>query len=295
MGIPLEIDHDGIVVKTHDKEWQDMSDEDRRSKAYAIWCDLVHQYSGCGLTVETDKLVAISGIAKRIQEVLNDDYLAGMWATHLPVGLLWRIWRPLHPYALSHSYRAPSWSWASVKERVILNSQETNAGLELVKGFHASTVPAGNDPTGEIASALLRVSAFLVTVIYKHDSEGNSQLFMGQQWSAVSNNWWDIKKTIIDSPPSAATAGGIVEFKLHFMPVWYGVWPVREKVARVTGLLLQPTGRAKGEFRRFTYMNLALGRKFSPEWPKEFVGIKQEHWLEYEEFDGVDKYTFTMV
>lgn len=295
-GVPLDIACDGIITKTDDMKWEDMSDEDRCDKVYTVWCDLVHNYSGYGLTVETDKLIAISGIAKRIREICNDEYLAGMWNAHLPIGLLWRVWRPRRPYALSKAYRAPSWSWASVKERVFLDSQGHFSGVELVKDVHASTVLARDDPTGEIVSASLRMSAFLITVIYKHDPEGrHSQLFMGQQWSEVSNQWYDSKKTIVDGPPSAATSDGTTEFKLHFLPIWHGYVDMTEAVTRVTGLLLQPTRRVRGEFRRFTYMNLALERTFTPEWPKEFVGIEQESWLEYEEFDGINRYRFTIV
>ncbi|KAF8860218.1 HET-domain-containing protein [Acephala macrosclerotiorum] len=297
-GVPSDIASDGIVAKRDDMEWEDMSANDRREKVYTVWCDLVHNYSGYGLTVETDKLIAISGIAKRIQEISDDQYLAGMWKSHLPVGLLWRVWRSRRPYALSASYRAPSWSWASVKERVFLNSQEPFPGIELVKDrdFQASTVLASNDPTGEIVSASLRMSAFLITVIYKHDPEGRiSQLFMDGQWSDVSNQWYDSKRTIVDSPPPVAIANGTTEFKLHFLPIWHGYVSSKEEVTRVTGLLLQPTGKMKGEFSRFTYINLALDRAFTLEWPKEFVGIRQESWLEYEEFDGVNKYDFTIV
>jgi hypothetical protein len=78
----------------------------------------VENYSGCGLTKESDKLVALSGVAAYFKDMLQDDYLAGLWKANLPSTLLWSVWpwivgdgtstaRPL-------KYRAPSWSWAAI-------------------------------------------------------------------------------------------------------------------------------------------------------------------------------------
>ena len=42
------------------------------------WQEIVEQYSGCDLTYKKDRLVALSGLARRQQETLDDIYLAGM-------------------------------------------------------------------------------------------------------------------------------------------------------------------------------------------------------------------------
>jgi hypothetical protein len=77
---------------------------------------LVHNYSKCNLTFSKDKLIAFSGILKSIQEIRGDFYVAGVWNRSLPFDLSW------HPEELQQhsiparqaSFRAPSWSWASV-------------------------------------------------------------------------------------------------------------------------------------------------------------------------------------
>ncbi|KAF1961673.1 HET-domain-containing protein, partial [Byssothecium circinans] len=77
------------------------------------WSRLVEMYTRCGLTKEEDKLIAISGLAKRIHIKSNVGYLAGLWADRLHSGLLWMTEvEPLRKPTLS---RAPSWSWASME------------------------------------------------------------------------------------------------------------------------------------------------------------------------------------
>ena len=80
-----------------------------------LWRTLVRNYSARKLTVSSDKLPAISGLAAMFQEMHGGEYLAGIWKHDLPISLLWQrctwqdgLLQPVQPL------RAPSWSWASV-------------------------------------------------------------------------------------------------------------------------------------------------------------------------------------
>src|SRR5437016_1808654 len=57
--------------------------------AYSLWNELVEAYSMMDLTNVGDKLIAISGVAKHMRQIFNDQYLAGLWRKHLPYHLLW--------------------------------------------------------------------------------------------------------------------------------------------------------------------------------------------------------------
>ncbi|KAH7398591.1 heterokaryon incompatibility protein-domain-containing protein [Pyrenochaeta sp. MPI-SDFR-AT-0127] len=77
---------------------------------------LVHKYSKCNLTRPGDKLIAFSGIPRRIQENTKDFYVAGVWNRSLPFDLNWyrdQLGERDYPTQQSH-VNAPSWSWASV-------------------------------------------------------------------------------------------------------------------------------------------------------------------------------------
>jgi hypothetical protein len=76
------------------------------------WFRLVEVYTRCGLTKEKDKLIAISGLAKRIHKKSGIGYLAGLWADKIRAGLLWIA--EVEPLRKASFQRAPSWSWASV-------------------------------------------------------------------------------------------------------------------------------------------------------------------------------------
>lgn len=47
--------------------------------AHLLWMRVVEAYSRCQLTNPDDKLLSVSGIAKRMADILRDNYIAGMW------------------------------------------------------------------------------------------------------------------------------------------------------------------------------------------------------------------------
>jgi hypothetical protein len=78
------------------------------------WCQTVRDYIESQLTYQSDKLVAVAGIAKTFQNVLDDVYIAGLWKRTLVIDLLWwRGWDSGHRTGLPRAVeRAPSWTWA---------------------------------------------------------------------------------------------------------------------------------------------------------------------------------------
>ncbi|EPE31160.1 hypothetical protein GLAREA_04127 [Glarea lozoyensis ATCC 20868] len=85
-----------------------------------IWSDTVLSYSNGLLTRQEDKLVAISGVARLMQQVNKSEYLAGLWRENVEWQLLWsansepREWQATSKTKMiNRPYRAPSWSWAS--------------------------------------------------------------------------------------------------------------------------------------------------------------------------------------
>jgi hypothetical protein len=74
---------------------------------------VIERYSTCNLTFQTDKLIALSGIAQHLDCVCQQDYYAGMWKDHLPHGLIWSAAYGGPSRGIDAGV-APSWSWASV-------------------------------------------------------------------------------------------------------------------------------------------------------------------------------------
>jgi len=84
------------------------------------WHVMVQNYSKCGLTKPEDKLIAFEGVAKGIMACRGGQCIAGIWQKNIAYDLLWyRSFggQDLFPVNTT-SFRAPSWSWASVDGEV---------------------------------------------------------------------------------------------------------------------------------------------------------------------------------
>jgi hypothetical protein len=96
-----------------------------KQRGLYMWSNMVYSYMLRSLTLEQDKLIAISGVAKRLQPSIQSDYLAGLWKTDLPLQLLWRGYSSPTAKEIpsrTTTYCAPSWSWASVTGHILVHS-----------------------------------------------------------------------------------------------------------------------------------------------------------------------------
>jgi Heterokaryon incompatibility protein (HET) len=93
--------------------WEHKKDQ---HSLFGIWRDVVTQYSTKQLSVASDRLPALSGLAHRLQPPSDGNYLAGLWKDDLLNELAWRT----IPNTLVRKpgFRAPTWSWASVESPV---------------------------------------------------------------------------------------------------------------------------------------------------------------------------------
>lgn len=164
------------------------------------WYGLVEDYSSRFLTEESDKLPALSGLAAKFFEVLSPSrYAAGLWVCHMPSALLWKtrntdsVYKQKKQRILSAfqprrpiSYRAPSWTWASIDgeisyesqrlTRTAEKSQETSADYDF-GAFRIRNVlvqVAGADLFGPICRASLRVEGCIVPVHVRYECPRDS-------------------------------------------------------------------------------------------------------------------------
>ncbi|KAH9889092.1 heterokaryon incompatibility protein-domain-containing protein [Cubamyces lactineus] len=83
------------------------------------WWGIVRAYSGRSLSDPSDKLIALSGLAEMFALALGPNYVAGLWRDTLLRDLLWHPISTSSPTLLRpQTYRAPSWSWASLDDQV---------------------------------------------------------------------------------------------------------------------------------------------------------------------------------
>jgi len=127
-GIVRPMDDDTLYLKSHDPLDHDLSstlgqlESGRHAHPppfLSIWGRIVEDYTKTLLSRDSDKLMAVAGMAKVLGRNTRLDYLAGLWARkaygrwfcNIPNQLLWRT---SNPAKRPQKNRAPSWSWAAV-------------------------------------------------------------------------------------------------------------------------------------------------------------------------------------
>jgi hypothetical protein len=133
----------------------------KNNAVYEAWQHIVIKYSARDLTVSSDKLPAISGIASKIRKATHSEYLAGLWRNHLASDLLWSA-SPLKPGIAncfaSEKWRAPSFSWASLDTAITyteLDDEERESFVALVTLVAAKATPKGLNPLGTLLDAFI--------------------------------------------------------------------------------------------------------------------------------------------
>jgi hypothetical protein len=76
------------------------------------WLGVVGSYQLRHLTRKSDKLPAISGLAREVHRLTRGTFLAVIWREDFFNGLLWSLVTPEH--VPNHTYRGPSWSWVGL-------------------------------------------------------------------------------------------------------------------------------------------------------------------------------------
>jgi Heterokaryon incompatibility protein (HET) len=79
-----------------------------------IWHDLVMQYSRTQLTVASDRLIAITGLARLVESHTNLRFVAGIWT---PFSLEQLIWSSQDSIPCVTN-QAPTWSWLNTSKAV---------------------------------------------------------------------------------------------------------------------------------------------------------------------------------
>ena len=132
---------------------------------HSLWYNVVEEYSKCDLTNEEDKLIALSGVAQRVQKLTGWRYLAGLWDETLFSDLLWNL--DGDAKGRKRSYVAPTWSWAAVDGQ-ITSRHSTGARnwerLIEIKSVDTEPHPLDKAGTGQVFSGVLTITGALMKV-----------------------------------------------------------------------------------------------------------------------------------
>jgi hypothetical protein len=151
---------------------EEMYDEDRQ-RCCDEWLHVVRQYSMTALTNAADKLIA------SLLRLTLGEYAAGLWRWDIERQLLWQrdeLPDPVAGYTSPSTYRAPSWSWASIDGpvwfvRLYEESEIQIQVLDVTLQFETE------DTTGQVRSGYLDLRGYLKPLKFTLASEPSSSPF----------------------------------------------------------------------------------------------------------------------
>lgn len=215
--------------------------------AYARWERIVHAYTSGKLTKVTDKLVALSGVAREWQNraFVGPSYLAGLWRSDLVFGLLWDLAEPRSSEQQSSNehYVAPSWSWASRTGAITWETDNWLSAKSLVKIEDATVSPLGLDDMGQVSSGYIRLSGMLIQAsLNRVHQPGSPQPLASLEvknsplYGAINRS--DDGFSFKDPIPSPIYCFPFLRSRRNDVPIY-------------RGLFLVPSGADDGRFRRY--------------------------------------------
>jgi hypothetical protein len=137
-----------------------------------VWGYLVYEYTELQLSNPADKLLAISAVAEAMSQRLpNKDpatsYKAGLWERYMPKSLLWYV--SIGQKKPRPSYRAPTWSWASVDGRVLVwgldHEDELLSPRYSAKVVRCDTqLVSSNAPYGQVSGGEIHIESLVTDI-----------------------------------------------------------------------------------------------------------------------------------
>lgn len=152
-------------------------------EVYYAWCQFRKSYSKCNLTVETDKLVAIQGIAEHVSRFLGDQMIAGLWRNHLLEDLCWYKYQRNDVACDPTKWIAPTWSWANTDGKTYISP--TYRDHKDCTGWRSFSEIGGIDvrfkTSGELEHGVLKLRCKPLTALATPDTAKSEITFIKSQ------------------------------------------------------------------------------------------------------------------
>jgi hypothetical protein len=257
---------------------RDMGSQHASFLTFEKWLRFIEFYSASGFTQPTDRLIALSSIAKSVSTTeFGNTYFAGTWGQHLWRCLFWVSERPCSAESRALcSAIAPSWSWASVPGQIdytysaSIEPSELYADLEDVE---VSLAQADNS-YGNLEKGALKLLARSCDMVLPTNNVRDSKL----QISDVPNLSWVDMRVNWDELQDHAVAERV-----------YAVVPLSMKCTKAQGhydynaLLVLPvpptsdknTGDSSRVYRRIGFIQLYChSREIENGEPREYTELE---------------------
>ena len=230
-------------------------------ETWKAYNSVIEDYADKSLTKCTDKLPALSGLAKLISPSLGR-YHAGIWEFNLVHGLLWESnWRRMDERNACHrhpsgSFVAPSFSWASRQGGVTTFSRREDfiSSTDCKAVYYAEVRqvecrPYGDDKFGEVTGGSLTLYTCGIPVAY--GGEAND---LG----------WMITLSGDGIEESSFTLDTVEDKKLAQEREIFCVELMRSEVGLVDALVVVPSHHVRGAYQRIGCISYSRPGKALP-------------------------------
>ncbi|TKA79376.1 hypothetical protein B0A55_02839 [Friedmanniomyces simplex] len=243
--------------------------DDRSQMAFYLWEDIQNSYSSCQLTDPNDKLLALSGLAKRIQKLVGDSYVAGMWLGRLSQQIMWFVVqekqhgpRARHRNLQRKSWRAPSWSWAAIDGRTASRHWSDSHSLRiLIEIDNVIVVTVSGEVTGLLKEASLPLHGTLKPIQVKRAYPTAHDVYLNGTIVCPTGLEAQIYPDTLELDFDTLSA----ENALFYVPV-------RQQDDHLQGLFLQLLDQRQGTYRRVGFLktlSLAVNLQLLAHQPEE--------------------------
>lgn len=178
-----------------------------------FWWNVVSAYTMRYLSDQTDRPLAISGIAESFAaSIPGGQYVAGLWEQDLPGSLLWHAYNVppyLHDRCRSRQLglQAPSWSWFSISGHVYCNLLEKHRMDPISTVLSVECVPLYHEaPFGALqsGSGLLKINGPAFDFECRgsgredHERKRKRGASGGEPKASFDFIWWDLDERFSD-------------------------------------------------------------------------------------------------
>jgi hypothetical protein len=219
-----------------------------------IWNLILDDFVSRKITHNTDRLPAISGVAKEVARHTRQTYKAGLWEQDIHTEILWYTSGNARRL---NDYIAPSWSWVSLDFSTVdchlFHQSGSDIGqniLRLASVLSIDVSYVGTDEFGQVTSARMSIRRRCMEIEHWHKSEKGFKchLDVGRSQKFAQG---------LESLPLDALFMQITCIEQDFVEVGVDRWS-RKGVFKALILLLD--NEIEGKYRRIGVADISLER-----------------------------------
>jgi hypothetical protein len=228
------------------KDWR--TRVERGDQDFVQWYWMLGRYINCQMTFRSDILVALGAIAEEFATWMKTTYCAGLWQEAMPSCLIWTsapISSPPMFATRQDTYRAPTWSWASLDFDNALTSLDYGQEYSPLVKILAVNIKS---PFDQIYTNITGAELVLQGCI-----EPVQLPSLGEQLLAQEEKYVDIRSEgyMLDTGPESVEGGN-----LYFLPVGFNYLNRGEDIY-IEALLLKSLQRRVGTLQTFERLGMA--------------------------------------